>query len=139
MKMKPKLDHSLQPTQRFHVDIPTEDCIGDESGEWRNVGEFDTEAAALASAQEHFGADYRGRVFLVPSQMVEQLDNVESWAADMVAVLQSELAPLRTWQSARSPKGALALPDEVWDGMTISIDKIEAVLCRAGIDKPERK
>lgn len=45
-----------------------------------------------------------------------------------VAVLQDELAVLRIWQSAKDSIGALALPDDIWDGMTISIDKIETVL-----------
>jgi hypothetical protein len=52
----------------------------------------------------------------------------ESIEATMAAVLQSELAALRIWQSARNPTGGLAEPDEVWDGLTISIDKIETVL-----------
>jgi hypothetical protein len=58
-------------------------------------------------------------------------------AAAMVAVLESELAALRIWQSARNPQRDLAVPDEIWDGMTISIDKIEAVLRKAGVKAKE--
>ena len=60
-------------------------------------------------------------------------------AADMAAVLESELAALRIWQAARNPRGGLALPDEIWDGMTISIDKIETVLLKAGISNQPRR
>ena len=49
----------------------------------------------------------------------------------MTAVLESELMALRLWQSATEPQGGLVLPDEIWDGMTISIDKIETVLRKA--------
>src|SRR5262249_9524310 len=63
--------------QTFYVDIPTEDCVNDDSGAWHNVGEFATETEALAFATEHFGADSRGRVFLVPAQMDERRDKVE--------------------------------------------------------------
>jgi hypothetical protein len=57
--------------------------------------------------------------------------------AAMTAVLESELAALRIWQSARNPQRDLAVPDEIWDGMTISIDKIEAVLRKAGVKAKE--
>ncbi len=60
-------------------------------------------------------------------------------AADMATVLESELAALHIWQTARNPRGGLALPDEVWDGMTISIDKIETVLLKAGISNQPRR
>lgn len=120
--------------QLFYVDIPTEDCVMNDSGEWRNVGEFDTEAEALGFAKEHFGADDRGRVFLVPSQMDEQRDCMERVAADMVAVLRDELSALRIWKAAKTSGGALAVPDEVWDGMNISIETLEAVLRKAGIN-----
>lgn len=60
-------------------------------------------------------------------------DDEESIVAAMAAVLQSELAALRIWQSATNPRGGLAVPDEIWDGMTISIDKIETVLRKARI------
>jgi len=80
-----------------YVDIPTEACIHNESGEWHNVGEFKNEAEALAFAKEHFGADDRSRVFLVPSQMDERRDRLERAAPEMVAVLQAELAALRIW------------------------------------------
>jgi hypothetical protein len=43
----------------------------------------------------------------------------------------------RIWQSARNPQRDLAVPDEIWDGMTISIDKIEAPLRKAGIKTKE--
>ena len=61
----------------------------------------------------------------------------KSIVAGMAAVLESELAALRIWQSARNLKDGLAVPDEICDGMTISIDKIEGVLGKAG--KPTRK
>jgi hypothetical protein len=122
----------------FYVDIPTEDCINSDSGAWHNVGEFDTEAEALAFAKEHFGADSRGRVFLVPSQTDERRDKLEMAAAEMVIVFEAELAALRIWQAAKIPAGSLALPDDVWDGMSISIDKIETALREAGIDDPAR-
>jgi hypothetical protein len=134
--MKNKGHHPPNAFQTFYVDIPTEDCIDDDSGAWHNVGAFDTEAAALAFAGEHFGADARSRVFLVPSQIDKRRDKLEMTATDMVAVLKGELAALRIWQSARDPGGGLALPDDVWDGMTISIEKIEATLCKAGINDP---
>lgn len=133
--MKTKDRNPMGKSQPFYVDVPTEDCINNDSGAWHNVGQFDTEAVALAFAKEHFGADPRGRVFLVPSQMDERRDKLELAATDMVGVLRAELAALRIWQSARDPRGALALPDEVWDGMTISIDKIDGVLRRAGVDE----
>ena len=47
---------------------------------------------------------------------------------EFVAVLKDELAALRIWQSAKKSRGALALLNDVWDGMSISIDKIEIVL-----------
>ena len=34
-------------------------------------------------------------------------------------------------------RGGLSLPDEIWDGMTISIDKIEAALRKAGVTAKE--
>jgi hypothetical protein len=46
----------------------------------------------------------------------------------LAAVLKDELEALRIWQSAKNSRGALVLPDDIWDGMTISIDKIETVL-----------
>lgn len=58
--------------------------------------------------------------------------NIELAARDMVAVLRTELAALRIWQSATNPKSGMTVPDDIWDGMTISIDKIEAVLRKAG-------
>ena len=61
----------------------------------------------------------------------------ESIVVAMAAVFESELAALRIWQSARNPKGCRALPDEIWDGMTISIEKIEAVLGKAGVKVKE--
>jgi hypothetical protein len=133
--MRTKDIQPLGESQTFYVDIPTEDCINDDSGAWHNVGQFDTEAAALAFAKEHFGADVRGRVFLVPSQMDERRDKLELAATDMVGVLRAEITALRIWQSAKGPRGHLALPDDVWDGMTISIDKIDGVLRRAGVDE----
>ncbi len=118
----------------FYVDIPTEDCLNNDSGAWHNVGEFATETEALAFATEHFGADTRGRVSLVPSQMDDWRDKMELAAREMITVLEAELGALRIWQAAKTPAGRLALPDDVWDGMSISIDKIETVLRQAGID-----
>lgn len=123
----------LPEQHTFYVDIPTEDCVANDSGAWHNVGEFATEADALAFAREHFGSDNRSRVFLVPSQIDEQRDRLEGAAASMVSVLRAELAALRIWQSVKTPAGSLALPDDVWDGMSISIDKIETVLREAGL------
>lgn len=131
--MKSREQYPLDQSELFSVDIPTEDCVNSGSGAWHNVGEFDTEEAALAFATKHFGADYRGRVFLVPSQVDELQDKLQMAAAKMVAVFEAELAALRIWQSAKNPGGGLALPADVWDGMTISIDKIEAVLRKAGL------
>lgn len=51
---------------------------------------------------------------------------------ELAAVLKDELAALRIWRSAKNSRGALALPDDIWDGMTISIDKIETVLRKYG-------
>jgi hypothetical protein len=59
-------------------------------------------------------------------------------ATEMVALLKDELAALRIWQSARNSGGGLALPDDVWDGMTTSITKIEVTLPKAGISDPVR-
>jgi hypothetical protein len=58
--------------------------------------------------------------------------------SDMAAVLKSELAALRIWQSATKPGGDLAVPAEIWDGMTISVDKIETVLIRMKHINPGR-
>ncbi len=88
--------------------------VHNDSGAWHHIGEFDTEATALEFAKEHFGADYRGHVFLVSSQTDEQRDRLERAAADMVRVLRAELAALRIWQSAKTTTGRLALPDEGW-------------------------
>ena len=132
--MKRKHRDLQNQAQTFYVDIPTEDCINDDSGAWHNVGQFDTEAAALAFAKKHFGADQTGRVFLVPSQMSDLQDQLETAAMDMAAVLKGELAALRIWQSAKDPRGCLALPDDVRDGMSISIDKLEKMLPEAGVD-----
>jgi hypothetical protein len=136
--MKSKGNHPPDASQTFYVDIPTEDCIDDDSGAWHNVGAFDTEAAALAFAGQHFGADARGRVLLLPSQIDRRRDRLEMASTEMVALLRDELAALRIWQSARNSVGGLALPDDVWDGMTISIAKIEATLRKAGISDPVR-
>jgi hypothetical protein len=70
--------------------------------------------------------------------MDERQDRLEMAALDMVAVLKAEIAALRIWQSARNPRGGLALPDDVWDGMTISMEKIQAALRKAGINDPVR-
>ena len=98
------------------------------------MGEFASETEALAFATEHFGADTGGRVFFVPSQMNERHDKLEMAAREMITVLESELGALRIWQAAKTPAGGLALPDDVWDGMSISIDKIETVLRQAAMD-----
>jgi hypothetical protein len=49
----------------FYVDIPTEDCINNPDGAYKNVATFDTKEAAIKWAQEQFGADKQGRVQLV--------------------------------------------------------------------------
>jgi hypothetical protein len=67
-----------------------------------------------------------------------QRPSAEVLMKSLAAVLESELAALRIWQSARNPQRDLAVPDEIWDGMTISIDKIEAPLRKAEL-KPKRK
>jgi hypothetical protein len=89
--MKKKRHHPPDESQTFYVDIPTEDCVDNDSGAWHNVGTFYTEAGALAFAEEHFGADARGRVFLVPSQMDQRRDRSEMAATDMVALLKASL------------------------------------------------
>jgi len=124
--------------QTFYVDIPTEDCTNDDSGAWHNVGEFATETETLAFATEHFGADTRGRVFLVPSQMDERQDKVEMAAREVITVLEAEPGALRIWQAAKALAGGLPLPDDVWDDMSISIGKIETVLRQAGVDDPSQ-
>src|SRR5713226_10686065 len=103
--MKSEGHHPPDQSQTFYVDIPIEDCVDDDSGAWRKQSAFDTELAALAFAEEHFGADARGRLFLVPSQMDERRDRLEMATTDIVAVLKDELAALRIWQSARNPGG----------------------------------
>ena len=59
-------------------------------------------------------------------------------AGEMITLLEAELGALRIWQAAKTPAGSLALPDDVWDGISISIDKIETVLRQAGIDDPSQ-
>ena len=66
--------------------------------------------------------------------MDERRDKTAMTAREMITVLEAELAALRVWQAAKTPAGGLALPDDVWDGTSISIDKIETVLRQAGID-----
>jgi hypothetical protein len=51
--------------QPYYVDLPTEECIGNPDGAFKNVAVLDTREAAIAFAQEHFGADEEGRVCLV--------------------------------------------------------------------------
>jgi len=63
----------------------------------------------------------------------KQQERMKRTAEEMVAVLEAELNALRIWQSEGNPRGGLALPDDIWDGMSISIDKIETVLLKAGI------
>lgn len=64
----------------------------------------------------------------------------ESIVAAMAARLESEFSALRIWQSARDPKAGLAVLDEIWGGLTISIDKIAAVSRKAGVEgKKEAK
>jgi hypothetical protein len=70
--------------------------------------------------------------------MSERRDKLEAAAADMVAVLKDELAALQIWQSAKTRQGSLALPDDVWDGMSISRAKIERVVREAGIANSRR-
>jgi hypothetical protein len=58
--------------------------------------------------------------------------DLEDLLSEIVGVLQDELAALRIWQSANNSRSALALQNDIWNGMTISIDKIETMLrkCR---------
>jgi hypothetical protein len=63
----------------------------------------------------------------------KEQERMKRTAQEMVAVLEAELDALRIWQSAENPRGGLALPDDIWDGMSISIDKIECVLRKAGV------
>jgi hypothetical protein len=63
----------------------------------------------------------------------KQQGRMKRSAQEMVAVLEAELDALQIWQSAENPGGGLALPDDIWDGMSISIDKIETILQKAGI------
>ena len=51
----------------FYVDLPTQDCIGNEDGAWKNVTSCSTLQEAIAFAQKHFGADEQGRVDRTPS------------------------------------------------------------------------
>jgi hypothetical protein len=51
--------------QCFYVDIPTEDCIGNEGAAWRNVAQCPTRKQAIEFAREHFGADDEGRICLI--------------------------------------------------------------------------
>jgi hypothetical protein len=60
-------------------------------------------------------------------------EQMKRTAREMVLVLEAELAALHTWQSAKNRTGGSVLPGDIWDGMTISIDKIENVLRKAGI------
>jgi hypothetical protein len=63
---------------------------------------------------------------------------VKAMLSECIEVLEDELSALRIWQSAKNSRGALALPDDICDGMTISIDKIEAVLRKARLgSRPE--
>jgi hypothetical protein len=49
--VKPNAPVLQSRSQTFRVDIPTEDCIDNDSGAWHNVGEFASEVAALEFAQ----------------------------------------------------------------------------------------
>ncbi len=46
---------------RFAVDIPN----ADGESAWENVGYFSTRAKAISFAQQHYGADDKGRIALV--------------------------------------------------------------------------
>ena len=49
----------------FYVDIPTEECVNNVNGAWKNVAHCSTREEAINFAREHFGADEEGRVCLV--------------------------------------------------------------------------
>lgn len=49
----------------FWVDLPTEECVDNSDGAWKNIATFKTREEAIAFAKEHFGADEEGRVSLV--------------------------------------------------------------------------
>ena len=51
--------------QESWVDLPTEECIDNPDGAFKNVATFATKAEAIAFAREHFGADEEGRISLV--------------------------------------------------------------------------
>src|SRR3954463_11209045 len=96
--------------QTFYVDIPTEDCVNNDSGAWHNVGEFASETKALAFRHRIFRCRQQGLVFLVPSQMDERHDKLEMAAREMITVLEADLGALRIWQPTKTPAGGLALP-----------------------------
>src|SRR5437660_9914505 len=49
----------------FYVDIPTEECVNNINGAWKNVAHCSTREEVISFAREHFGADEEGRVCLV--------------------------------------------------------------------------
>jgi hypothetical protein len=51
--------------QMCYVDIPTEDCVDNEDGAWKNVAQCPTRKEAIDFAREHFGADDQGRICLI--------------------------------------------------------------------------
>jgi hypothetical protein len=72
----PETEHCLQVTAgaaaegssestQYWVDIPTEDCIDNPGGAFKNVAVRATREAAIQFAQQHFGADEEGRICLV--------------------------------------------------------------------------
>jgi hypothetical protein len=56
--------HSL-PETTFYVDIPTEGCIDNSDGAYKNVATFHSKQEAIEYARKHFGANEKGMVQLV--------------------------------------------------------------------------
>lgn len=48
-----------------YVDIPTEECIDDDNGAWKNVRTFHTRAEAIEFVKVHFAGDDEGKASLV--------------------------------------------------------------------------
>ena len=49
----------------YYVDIPTEDCIAQPDGEFKNVAQFTNLQEAIKFCQEHFVADENGCISLI--------------------------------------------------------------------------
>jgi hypothetical protein len=87
---------------------------------------------ALESAPDYFDpGDPRWQGRRRTMRTAKEQERMKGTAQEAVAVLEAELDALRIWQSAEDPRGGPGLPDDIWDGMSISIDKIETVLQKA--------